>query len=153
VVKAIPDGYRTITMQLVVSPCGEAIDWYQKVFDAEDRGRVQAPDGTIMHAELQIGDSRLMLMDPMMGGKSPRDLGGTNATVHLYVKDADALWRRALEAGATVVTELRDEFWGDRYGIVTDPFGQQWAIATHKEDVSPNELERRIATLFASGEG
>jgi PhnB protein len=149
-VKPIPEGYHTITMQLTLSPCSEAIDWYRKVFDAtEVAPAVKGPDGKIMHAEVQIGDSRLMLMDPMMGGKAPKELGGTNALVHLYVPDADAVWKRATEAGATSLLDMRDEFWGDRYGIVVDPFGQPWALATHQEDLSPEEIEKRMAARFA----
>lgn len=146
--KPIPEGYRTITLSLIVTPCAEAIDWYKRVFDAQENFRMAEPSGKIMHAELQIGDSRFMLMDAVMGGKGPKELGGTNATVHLYVEDADALWRKALGAGAKSLLDLHDAFWGDRYGICVDPFGQQWAFATHQEDVSEEELGRRAAALF-----
>lgn len=149
--KPIPEGYHTITMHIVVSPCREAIDWYKKVFGAEELHVMPMPDGKIMHAELQIGTSRMMLNDPMMGGKSPKDLGGTNATVHLYVKDADAIYKKAVDEGATVTMEIDDAFWGDRYGMVVDPFGQSWAVATHKEDVSPEEMGKRAAAMFGGG--
>jgi uncharacterized glyoxalase superfamily protein PhnB len=146
--QAIPKGFRTITPQLIVSPCQEAIAWYVRVFDAKSLAVMPAPDGKIMHAEIQIGDSLLMLMDAIMGGKSPKDLGGTNATIHLYVADADALWTKALGAGATSLLDIHDAFWGDRYGICVDPFGQQWAFATHEEDLSDDELARRAAAMF-----
>jgi PhnB protein len=146
--KPIPEGSHTIKVQLIVSPCSEAIDWYKRVFDAKERGVMPTPDGKIMHAELQIGDSQLMLMDPVMGGKSPKDLGGTNATVNLYVEDADAVWKTAIGAGAKSLLDIHDAFWGDRYGICVDPFGQQWAFATHQEDVSDAELARRAAAMF-----
>lgn len=149
--KPIPDGYHTITVQLTISPCSEAIDWYRTVFDAQEIARMPAPDGTIMHAELKIGDSVLMLMDPMRGGKGPKELGGTNAVVHLYVDDADARWKAALAAGATSIMDITDAFWGDRYGIFADPFGQNWAVATHREDLPAEEIERRAAALFGCG--
>lgn len=145
--KPVPDGYHTITMSIVVSPCSEAIDWYTRAFGAEPLGTMSMPDGSVMHSEIKIGDSRMMLSDPMMGAKSPRDLGGTNATVHLYVSDADALWKRAIEAGATPVMEIHDAFWGDRYGVLLDPYGQSWSVATHVEDVSEKEMARRIKAI------
>lgn len=147
-VKPIPDGYRTLTPQLIVSPCREAIEWYKRVYDAQEVAVMPDPTGQVMHAELRIGDSLLMLMDPMMGGKSPKELGGTNATLHLFVENADALWNKALKNGAKSLLDIHDAFWGDRYGICVDPFGQQWAFATHQEDVSEEELGRRAAALF-----
>lgn len=146
--KPIPDGSHTITMHLILSPAAEAIAFYEKAFGAEQLAKMPTPDGKIMHAMLKIGDSQLMLNDPMMGGKSPKELGGTNATVHLYVEDADKVYNRAIEAGATVLMPIEDAFWGDRYGMVVDPFGQQWAIATHQEDVTPEEMGARAAKLF-----
>lgn len=146
--RKIPDGYHSLTLQLILSPCREAIEWYKRVFDAQQLTLMPGPDGKIVHAELRIGDSMLMLMDPMMGGKSPKDLGGTNATAHLYVDDADAIWKRALEAGAKSLLDIHDAFWGDRYAICVDPFGQQWAFATHQEDLSEEEVGRRAAAMF-----
>lgn len=146
--KKIPDGYHSLTIHIMISPCREAIEFYTKAFGAEELMVLPMPDGKIMHAALRIGDSIMMLNDPMMGGKGPKDLGGTNATCHLYVEDADAVYNRAVELGATVMMPIEDAFWGDRYGMIVDPFGQSWAIATQLEDVSPEEMGRRAAAMF-----
>jgi PhnB protein len=146
--RPIPDGYHGLTIHIMVSPCSEAIDFYRQAFGAEELMRLPTPDGQILHAALRIGDSVMMLNDPMMGGKGPKELGGTNATCHLYVEDADAVYARAVELGATVTMPISDAFWGDRYGMIVDPFGQSWAIATALEDVSPEEMGRRAAELF-----
>jgi len=138
-VKAVPDGYHTVTPFLNVKGAAEAIDFYKKAFGAEERGgRAPGPNNTIMHSELKIGDSTVMVADAMMGPP-------TQASLHLYVPDADASWKRATEAGATVVMPLADQFWGDRYGVVADRWGNRWSIATHKEDVPPAEMQKRTA--------
>ena len=152
-VRPVPEGYYSLTPGLVVDNAAEAIEFYKRAFGAHELFRMSAPDGKkVWHAELLIGNSRFMLGDesPDMGGcRSPKSLGGTAGSLHLYVDDADAAFQRALEAGATVSQPLMDAFWGDRYGTVTDPFGHQWGIATHQEDVSEEEIARR-AQAFAA---
>jgi PhnB protein len=151
-VRAIPEGYHTVTPSLVVQNAAEAIEFYKRAFGAEELYRMSSPDGQqIWHAEIEIGDSRVMLNDefPDMGARGPQSIGGTPVSLHLYVEDADAWFRRAIDAGATVSMPLEDTFWGDRYGQVTDPFGHQWALATHKEDMSEEELRRRAETMAA----
>jgi PhnB protein len=124
-----------------------AIDWYKKALGAEEVTRAVGPDGKIMHAEIQIGDSRIMLNDAMGGGKSARVLGGSPASLWVYVPDCDQLFKRAVAAGAVVrpgpMGQLTDQFWGDRSGTFTDPEGYQWTIATHTEDLTPEEMQRR----------
>ena len=152
-VRPVPDGYHSLTPALIVHNAAEAIEFYKRAFGAQELGRMPAPDGQrIWHAELQIGDSRLMLGDefPDMGDcRAPKSLGGTATSLHLYVEDADAVFQRAVDAGATVSMPLTDAFWGDRYGKVTDPFGHQWGIATRQEEVSEAEMQRR-AQAFAA---
>jgi PhnB protein len=137
-VDPIPEGYTTVTPFLIVKGAAEAIEFYKKAFGAEDRVRMPGPDGTIMHAEMKIGDSFVMIADATM---SPP----TQSSCHLYVVDADAAWKRALDAGAKVETPIADMFWGDRYGVVSDKWGNRWGIATHKEDVPPQEMQTRMA--------
>jgi PhnB protein len=144
-VKAVPDGYSTVTPFLNIDGAADAIEFYKKALGAEERSspdgkpmRALTPDGKVMHAELRIGDSALMLSDAMM---SPP----TKSTMHLYVPDADALWARATAAGAEVLMPIGDMFWGDRYGVLGDKWGNRWAIATHKEDVPPSEMPKRMA--------
>jgi PhnB protein len=151
-VSAIPEGTHTVTPHLVVRGAARAIDFYCDAFGAIEIYRMPAPDGTVVHAELQLGDSRVYLADeaPAMGAKSPKAYKGTPVTIHLYVEDADAAFERAVRAGASVVQPVEDQFWGDRYGQVVDPFGHVWSIATHKEDVPPGEMMRRAEELFAS---
>jgi PhnB protein len=153
-VKPIPDGYHALTPTLTVHDAAGAIEFYKRAFGAEELYRSVAPDGQhIWHADLKIGDSPFMLNDefPDMGDtRAPRSLEGTSVSLHLFVEDADAVFQRAVEAGATVSMPMMDAFWGDRYGKIIDPFGHVWAIATHQEDVSPEELERR-AEAFAAG--
>ncbi len=148
--KAIPKGHRSITPNLVCRNADGAIDYYKKVFDATEVTRVPGPGGKIMHAELKIGDSSIFLNDPMSeslarDAESPAD---HPIYLHLYVKDANAVFQRAIQEGAQIKMPLQDMFWGDRYGQIIDPFGQQWGIATHIEDVSPEEISRRQQEMF-----
>ncbi len=150
--KPIPEGYHTITPYLVTRDASTAIEFYKRAFGAKERSRSLGPDGkSIINAQLQIGDSVLMLMDeaPEWGSNSPLSLKGSPVVIHLYVEDVDAAFDRATKAGAKVMMPLADMFWGDRYGMVTDPFGHVWSIATHKEDLSPEELAKRQAAAFA----
>ena len=152
--KAIPEGYHTVTPYLAVEGAARAIEYYTRAFGAKEVGRMDGPEGTIAHAELQIGDSRIMLSDPFpqASTRSPKELGGTSASVFMYVEDVDAVVKQAVEAGATVTMEVADQFWGDRFGTITDPFGHVWSIATHVEDVSPEEMaERAKAAMAAMG--
>ena len=154
-VRPIPEGYHSVTPALLVRGAAEAIDFYTRAFGARELGRMPAPDGQrIWHAELQIGDARLMLADefPEMGGHAPESLGGTPVSLHLYVEDADAVIQRAVNAGATVIQSPLDAFWGDRYGRIKDPFGHEWSVATHIEDVSEEEMRQR-AEVFATSAG
>jgi PhnB protein len=149
--KPIPEGYHTVTPYLAVDDAAEAIAYYTKAFGAKERSRMEAPDGSIGHAELEIGDSLVMLSDPFPQAttRTPKELGGTTATVFLYVEDVDAVVKRAVDAGATVTMEVADQFWGDRFGAITDPFGHSWSIATHVEDVPPDEMARRAEEAMA----
>jgi PhnB protein len=151
-VKPIPDGYHSITPYLIVQGAAAAIDFYKKVFGATEVFRVPGPGGKVGHAELQFGDSRIMLADehPEMGAKAPGSFGGTPVGLMLYVADVDARFNRAVAAGATVNKPLADQFYGDRSGTVTDPFGHQWTIATHTEDVSPEEMDRRMKAMMTN---
>ena len=145
--QAIPTGHHTVTPVLTLDNAAKAIRLYGDAFGAKEVGRSATPDGKILHAEIQIGDSRIMLNDAVMGAKSPKALGGSPAQLWIYVEDCDTLFKRALAAGAHVfggaMGEMTDQFWGDRSGTVVDPFGFKWSIATRKEDLSPTELERR----------
>ncbi|MCI0615489.1 VOC family protein [bacterium] len=148
-VKAIPDGFHTITPHLTVKNGAQAIEFYKKAFGAEVLRAVNGPDGSLMHADLRIGDSMLMLNDefPAWQVVGPQTLGGTPVTVHVYVQDADAAFKRAIDAGCTVKMPLMDQMWGDRYGQLVDPFGHQWSIATHIEDPTPEEIQKRMANM------
>ena len=148
----IPEGYHTITPSLFVDDAAEAIEFYKQAFGATERMRMPRPDGKIAHAEIQIGDSVLMLSDPMpqSGMKTPKELGGSPVGIFLYVEDVDAVVERAIEAGATLTMEVDDMFWGDRFGTVSDPFGHSWQIATHKEDLSPEEIAERGKEAMAA---
>jgi PhnB protein len=153
-VKPIPEGYHTVTPYLAVDDAAEALEYYKKAFGAMERGRMEAPDGKIGHAEIQIGDSLVMLSDPFpqASTRTPKELGGTTASVFLYVEDVDGFVQRAIDAGATVSMEVADQFWGDRFGTITDPFGHSWSVATHIEDVPPDEMaERAKAAMAAMG--
>ncbi len=149
--KAVPDGYHTVTMALTLDNAAEAIEWYKKALGAEEIARANGPDGKIMHAEIRIGDSRIMVNDPMMGGKGPKALGGSPASLWLYVDDCDTLFNRAVAAGATVMPgmgAMADQFWGDRSGSFSDPQGYRWTIASHKEDLTPEEMQQRQAAFM-----
>ena len=151
-VKAIPDGFHTLTPHLVVRDARRAIEFYQQAFGAQSLRVHYMPDGkTVMHASLKIGDSILMLDDefPEMKVLSPQSVGGTSVTIHMYVENVDAAFNRAVAAGATVTMPVMDQFWGDRYGHLTDPFGHHWSIATQKEIVSPEEVRKRGEAAFA----
>lgn len=145
-VKPVPEGYHSITPFLTVRGADRAIEFYRKAFGAEELGRMHGPDGkSLMHAELKIGDSRLFLCDEVleMGCRSPEALGGSSSGIYLYVRDVDETFKTAVDAGATVKQPLEDMFWGDRCGRIQDPFGYEWHLATHREDVPPAEMERR----------
>ena len=148
-VKAIPEGYYSLTPYLVCKGAAEAIEFYQKAFGAVETVRMPGPGGRIMHAEVKIGNSMLMLSDenPERGNVSPATLGGTTGSVMIYTDDVDATFKNAIAGGARSTSEPADMFWGDRMGTITDPFGHNWAIATHKEDVSPEEMEKRMAAM------
>lgn len=149
-VAPVPPGFRTITPHLVVRNAAAAIDFYRKAFGAEEVMRLTGPDGnSVMHAELKIGDSLLMLADefPDMNCHSPQKYGGTSVGIHLYVKDVDTAFSRAVGAGATPIMPPSDMFWGDRYGKLTDPFGHEWSLATHTRDVSPEECRNAMLTM------
>ncbi len=155
-VKRVPDGFHTITPHLVVRGAAEAIDFYKKAFGALELGRHLGPDGKVLHAMLQFGNSRLFLNDeyPNMGALSPQSLNGTPVTLNLYVEDVDSLYAQATKAGAKVIMPLADQFWGDRYGIVADPFGHQWSLSSHIKDMSPEEMKKSAEAAFAgAGEG
>jgi PhnB protein len=145
-VKAIPEGYHTVTPYLIVKGAARAIDFYKKAFGARELMRLAGPDGRIGHAEIQIGDSPVMLADehPEAGYLSPQSGGKSGVSLCLYVEDVDALATQAVAAGATVRRPVQDQFYGDRSGTFADPFGHVWTIATHKEDVSPEEVHRRF---------
>ena len=152
-VRPIPEGYRTVTPHLVCEQAGEAIEFYKKAFGAVEIARLPGPDGKIMHAELRIGDSPIMLAQdyPEYGSHGPLALQGTSVVIHLYVPDADAAWAKALEAGAKPLMPLSDMFWGDRYGQVEDPFGHRWSIATHQHDLSQDQIMEGMNKMMAGG--
>jgi uncharacterized glyoxalase superfamily protein PhnB len=149
-VKAKPEGFHTVTPQIIVRGAEAAIDFYRRAFSAEERYRMTGPDGRLLHAEICIGDSIVMLADelPEMGSTSPATLSGTAGSLMLYVDDCDVAFKRAIEAGATSAMPPQDMFWGDRYGRLVDPFGHHWAIATRKEDLSPEEIGKRQDAFF-----
>jgi PhnB protein len=150
---SVPEGYHTVTPVLTQDDAAKAIDWYQRAFGAEELTRNVGPDGKIMHAEIRIGDSRIMMSDPIMDGKGPQAYGGSPASIWIYVPDCDALYNRAIAAGAKSTMEMGDQFWGDRFGAVRDPFGYRWSFATRKEDLTPAEIEKRRAEFFKSMPG
>jgi PhnB protein len=144
-VKARPDGYHTLTPHITVKGAAQAIEYYKKAFGAQELYRMPGPDGKIMHAELRIGDSPFMLCDefPQMGSLSPATVGNTSSGIHIYVEDCDAVYNKAVTEGAKALMPPSDMFWGDRYGKLQDPFGHQWSVATHKEDLTPEQIRQR----------
>jgi PhnB protein len=142
-VKAIPEGYHTLTPYMTVRDAAGAIEFYKQAFGAVERGVMKGPDGKIMHAELRIGDSIVMLADefPQFASLSPQSIGGTGMGLHIYVENVDSAFDRAIGAGATIEMPVSDMFWGDRYGKLLDPFGHKWSIATHTRDMSMEEIE------------
>lgn len=149
-VKPVPEGYHTLTPHLVVRDCAAALQFYTKALGAKELRRHPDPGGKIMHAEMQIGNSKFFLNDefPEMGAKGPLSIGGTPVTLHLFVEDCDKLFNQAVAAGAKPMMPLADQFWGDRYGIVTDPFGHNWSIASHVKDMTPEEMRAAMAAAM-----
>ena len=148
--KSIPQGYHTATPYLTVKNAASAIEFYKRAFGATETMRMEAPDGKIGHAEIRIGDSPIMLSDefPDMGARGPESIGGSPVMIHLYVENVDAVARQAVAAGAKLMTPVADQFYGDRGGKLADPFGHVWWIATHTEDVAPDELSKRAKAMF-----
>jgi len=143
-VKAVPEGFHTLTPHLTVRDADKALEFYKNALGAEVQSVARMPNGKIMHALLRVGDSMLMLNEeaPEYGALSPLSTGGTGVTIHIYTDNVDAAFNRAVSAGAQVKMPVMDQFWGDRYGLVADPFGHQWSIATHTKDLSPEEMQR-----------
>jgi PhnB protein len=154
-VQPVPEGYHTVTPYLAVESAQEAIDFYGRAFGAKERSRMPGPEDTIAHAELEIGDSLVMLSDPFPQAttRPPKELGGTSVNIFLYVDNVDDFVQKAVDAGATVTMPIEDQFWGDRFGAVTDPFGHTWSVATHVEDVPPEEMAERAKTAMAAMAG
>ncbi|SRR6266487_3229076 len=150
---AIPAGIHTITPHIVVRDAARAAAWYAQAFGAEERSRLPLPGGKLMYVELWFGDSAVMAADefPELGIVSPLSVGGTSVVLNLFTEDVDALWTRVVDAGAEVLHPLQDQFWGDRHGQVTDPFGHRWGLAQHVRDVPPEEIARAAAEAFAPG--
>jgi PhnB protein len=154
--KPIPDGYHTVTPALTVKNGAEAIEFYKRALGARELMRLPGPDGRLMHAEIEVGNSRIMLADesPEMGCRAPASVGAVSSSLYVYVQDVDKAFRRAVEAGAKALMPPADMFWGDRFGQVEDPSGHRWGLATHKEDPSPEEMARRQKEFFAQmGQG
>ncbi|HLY15920.1 MAG TPA: VOC family protein [Bryobacteraceae bacterium] len=151
-VKPVPEGYHTVTPYLTVNDAAGAIDFYRRAFGAKEIVRMAGPPGKLAHAEIKIGDSMIMLADEMPGAglRAPQSLGGSSVNIFLYVEDVDATYKQAVNAGAKADSPPSDMFWGDRYGKLTDPFGHSWSMATHKEDVAPEEMKRRMQAAIAS---
>jgi PhnB protein len=151
-VQPVPEGYHTLTPYLAVEDAATAIDYYQRAFGAKERIRMETPDGKIGHAELEIGDSLVMLSDPFpqSSTRPPKEIGGTSASVFMYVEDVDSVVKKAVDEGATVTMEVEDQFWGDRFGTITDPYGHVWSIATHIEDLTPEEIAERAKSAMAA---
>jgi PhnB protein len=151
--KPIPDDYPRVTPYLIVDDGGGAIDFYCSVLGATERMRMPAPDGRIGHAELQLGDSMIMLADEnaQMDVRGPRAIGGTPVSLHVYVEDSDAVFERAVQAGGKALQAVEDRFYGDRSGQFEDPFGHRWNVSTHVEDVPPEEMSKRAAAAMAAG--
>jgi PhnB protein len=152
-VKPIPDGYPRVTPYLHVHGAADAIDFYAKVLDAKERMRMDGPGGKIGHAEIQIGDAVIMLADefPDMQAVGPKTIGGTPVTIHVFVEDVDKTFDQAVKAGAKELQAVENKFYGDRSGMFEDPFGHQWNVATHVEDVPPEEMAKRVAAMAEGG--
>lgn len=150
-VQPIPEGYESISPSLAVDNATEAIEFYKKAFGATEKVRMDGPGGTIAHAELEIGNSILMLSDPFPQSdvRPPKEIGGTTVNIFMYVDDVDAAVQQAVDAGATITMPVDNQFWGDRFGTITDPYGHSWGLATHVEDVSPEEMEKRGQEFMA----
>ena len=148
-IKPVPEGMHTVTPHLVCAGASEAIEFYKKAFNAVEEGRVAGPQGKLMHAIIRIGDSGVMLVDefPEWGSVGPKSLKGSPVTIHLYVENADAFIKRAVDAGAKITMPLADMFWGDRYGKLEDPFGHHWSVATHIRDVTPEEMQKAMQEM------
>jgi uncharacterized glyoxalase superfamily protein PhnB len=154
--KPIPDGYHTVTPALTVKNGAEAIEFYKRALGAKELMRIPGPDGRLMHAEIEVDGSKVMLADesPEMGCRAPSSVGAVSSSLYVYVQDVDKAFRRAVEAGAKALMPPADMFWGDRFGQVEDPSGHRWGLATHKEDPSPEEMARRQKEFFAQmGQG
>ncbi len=152
-VKPIPEGYHSVTPYLMITGASDAIQFYKRAFDAVELFRLVAPGGEVGHAEIKIGDSTVMLADPCEQGAfhSPRALGGSSVGLHVYVQDVDVLFAQAVSAGAKAVKPVQDQFYGDRTGTLEDPFGHVWFLATHREDLTPEEINQRAEALFKQG--
>ncbi len=150
-IKKIPEGYHSITPVLIVKDGNAAIEFYKNGFDVEERSRMKSPDGRVAHAELKLGDSIFMLSDEYQEMKchSPNSIGGSPVSMYVYVEDVDELFNKAVSAGAKVLDPVNDQFWGDRHGLLEDPFGHLWSIATHKKDLSEEEMKRAAAAAFS----
>ncbi len=148
-VNPIPQGMHTVTPHLICADAGAAIDFYKKAFGAIEESRLPGQDGKLMHGSIRIGDSHVMLMDeqPKWGALGPKARKGTSVTVHLYVPDVDAFVERAVKAGAKVIMPVADQFWGDRYGAIEDPFGHHWSVGTHTRDVTPEEMKAAMKKM------
>jgi PhnB protein len=154
-VKPIPEGYHSVTPYLFIKGAASAIEFYKNVFGATEVMRMPAPNGQIMHAELRIGDSIVMLSDenPQVGALSPRSIGGTAGGLNVYIADVDAVTQKAVDAGAKLVRPVKDQFYGDRSSSIIDPFGHMWSVATHVEDVGPEEMRKRAAAAMSQAAG
>ena len=149
--QAIPKGYHTVTPSLFVVGAAKAIEFYKKALGAQELMRFPGPDGAIMHAEIKIGDSIIMLADemPEQGGRGPKSIGGTPVSFFVYRENVDTEWKRAVDAGAKVLVPLADQFWGDRTGCLEDPFGHQWWLAQHLQDLTPEEIQKNAEAFFS----
>jgi PhnB protein len=154
-IKTVPEGYRSLTPFLFIKGAAAAIEFYKNVFGATERMRMPGPEGRVMHAELQIGDSILMLADesPQMGALSPQTIGGSGSLISVYVADVDAAVAKAVAGGAKIVRPVKEQFYGDRTGGIIDPYGHIWSVATHVEDVSPEEMRKRAAAAMSQSAG
>jgi PhnB protein len=150
-IKAIPAGHHTASPYLTIKNAAEALEFYKKAFGANEIYKLMMPDGRLGHAEMRVGDSIIMMADefPEYGGKAPQTLGGSPVSIYLYVEDVDAFFKKALAAGAKERKPVMDQFYGDRSGQLEDPFGHLWWVATHKEDVAPEEIQKRAEAMFA----